>query len=149
MLIYSIQGQGHVCSGVAAIPRAGGVKPQETCKGGEARSDPSDGSRILGGTTMAVDEGKLNELLGRFVTDLGGAFHAVNATIGDRLGLYKALLDVQPATPGELAAHAGAGERYVTEWLKGQAAGGYVTYDPATEKFSLTEEQAFALAAPD
>lgn len=98
---------------------------------------------------MAIDEGKLNELLGRFVTDLGGSFHAVSAVIGDRLGLYQALLAVMPATPGELAAHAGAGERYVREWLSGQAAGGYVTYDPTTQRFSLTDEQAFALATPD
>ena len=40
--------------------------------------------------------------------------------------------------------------RYVTEWLRGQAAGGYVDVRrrrPAT--YSLTEEQAFALADPD
>src|SRR5690606_38687702 len=98
---------------------------------------------------MAVDESTLNELLGRFVTDLGGSFHAVNAVIGDRLGLYRALLAVMPATPAEVAEQAGVSERYTAEWLKGQAAGGYVSYDPATERFMLTEEQAFALAAPD
>ena len=98
---------------------------------------------------MAVDEGKLHEVLGSFVTDLGGAFQAISAVVGDRLGLYKALLDVMPATPAEVAAQAGVGERYVREWLKGQAAGGYVTYDPKTEQFSLTEEQAFALASPE
>ncbi len=39
------------------------------------------------------------------------------------------------------------------EWLASQAAGGYVTYDltydEKTNKFSLTEEQAFALANED
>jgi SAM-dependent methyltransferase len=98
---------------------------------------------------MALDDGKLNELLGRFVVDAGASFHAVNAVIGDRLGLYRALLAVMPGTPAEVAGEAGAGERYVREWLAGQAAGGYVTYDAETERFSLTEEQAFALAAPD
>lgn len=98
---------------------------------------------------MAVDEGKLNELLGRFVTDLGASFHANNAVLGDRLGLYTSLQAVMPATPEELAAQAGVGERYVREWLNGQAAGGYVTYDPATARFSLNEEQVFALAAAD
>jgi SAM-dependent methyltransferase len=98
---------------------------------------------------MAVDEGKLNELLGKFVVDAGASFHAVNAVIGDRLGLYRALLAVMPATPADVAGEAGVGERYVREWLAGQAAGGYITYDPDTERFSLTEEQAFALAAPD
>src|SRR3954449_3930847 len=98
---------------------------------------------------MAIDEGKLNELLGKFVTDVGASFHAINAVIGDRLGLYRSLLAVMPATPAEVAAEADVGERYVREWLAGQAAGGYVTYDPESERFSLTEEQAFALAAPD
>ena len=36
-----------------------------------------------------------------------------------------------PATPAELAERTGTDERYVTEWLRGQAAGGYVTYDAA------------------
>jgi 2-polyprenyl-3-methyl-5-hydroxy-6-metoxy-1,4-benzoquinol methylase len=98
---------------------------------------------------MAVDEGKLYELLGRFVTDVGGSFHATNAVIGDRLGLYRALLSVMPATPAAVADAAGVGERYVREWLCGQAAGGYVTYDSETRRFSLTDEQAFALAAPE
>ena len=98
---------------------------------------------------MAIDEGKLHELLGRFVTDLGGSFQAISAVIGDRLGLYRALHTVMPATPAKVADEAGVGERYVREWLKTQTAGGYITNDPATECFSLTEEQAFALAAPD
>lgn len=98
---------------------------------------------------MAVDEGKLNELLGRFVTDMGASFHAISAVIGDRLGLYRSLLAVMPATSAEVAAHAGVGERYVREWLSGQAAGGYLTYDAGDGRFSLTEEQAFALAAPE
>ena len=98
---------------------------------------------------MSVDEGRLNELLGRFVEDLGGSYQAISAVIGDRLGLYRALLAVMPATSGEVAAEAGIGERYALEWLRGQAAGGYITYDAATDRFSLTEEQTFALAAPD
>lgn len=98
---------------------------------------------------MTIDEGKLHELLGKFVTDVGGSFQAINAVIGDRLGLYRALQTVMPGTPAEVAAEADVGERYVREWLNCQAAGGYVTYDAATQCFSLTEEQAFALAAPD
>ena len=39
--------------------------------------------------------------------------------------------------------------RYVTEWLRGQAAGGDVMYDPAIDTYWLTEEQAFALTDPD
>lgn len=97
---------------------------------------------------MAVDEGKLHDLLIRFVTDAGASFHAIGAVIGDRLGLYRALLSVMPATSAEVAAEADVGERYAREWLAAQAAGGYITYDPDGERYSLTEEQAFALAEP-
>jgi len=68
--------------------------------------------------------------------------------IGDRLGLYRALAS-GPATAPELARRTDTDARYVTEWLRGQAAGGYVTYDAAADTYSLTEEQAFALTDPE
>ncbi len=68
--------------------------------------------------------------------------------IGHRLGLYQALA-VGPARADELAARTGTDTRYIAEWLCGQAAGGYVEYDPASSTYSMTEEQAFALANPD
>jgi SAM-dependent methyltransferase len=95
---------------------------------------------------MAVDEAKLMEFLGQFVGDLGATASAGSVVLGDRLGLYRALAD-GPCTPAELARRTGTDERYVTEWCRGQAAGGYVTYDQGT--YSLTEEQAFALTDPD
>src|SRR5215467_9899223 len=96
---------------------------------------------------MAIDIGKLEEFLGRFAADLGATVAAGNVVIGHRLGLYQALA-AGPADAGELAARTGTSPRYVAEWLCGQAAGGYVHYDPATGLFALTEEQAFALANP-
>jgi SAM-dependent methyltransferase len=95
---------------------------------------------------MAIDQAKLDEFLGRFVADLGAVFAAPAVVAGDRLGLYKALAAAGPSTPAELAARTRTTERYVAEWLRGQAAGGYVTYDPAADRYRLTEEQAFALA---
>jgi SAM-dependent methyltransferase len=97
---------------------------------------------------MAIDMDKLNNFVGRFVGDLGAAVHAGMVVIGEKLGLYKALA-VQPMTPAELAAKTSTDERYVREWLASQAAGGYVTYDEKTRKFSLNEEQAFTLANED
>jgi SAM-dependent methyltransferase len=94
---------------------------------------------------MSVDTDKLNAFLGRFVGDLGAAAHAGMVVIGDKLGLYKALAS-QAASADELAARTKTDSRYVREWLSSQAAGGYVTYDPATDKFSLSAEQAFTLA---
>jgi SAM-dependent methyltransferase len=97
---------------------------------------------------MAIDEAKLNEFLHRFVGDLGATMAAGNIVVGDRLGLYKALVD-GPLGPQQLAERTGTAPRYVDEWLRGQAAGGYVEYDPEAGTYWLTEEQAFALTNPD
>jgi SAM-dependent methyltransferase len=97
---------------------------------------------------MALDDNKLHEFLGRALVDLGGAVNAVLMSIGDELGLYKALAK-GPQTPSELARNTGTNERYVREWLNCQAAGGYVTYDKSTGKYSLSEEQALCLANPN
>jgi 2-polyprenyl-3-methyl-5-hydroxy-6-metoxy-1,4-benzoquinol methylase len=52
-------------------------------------------------------------------------------------------------TVGELAAAVGANERYLREWLSHQAASNYLSYDPVSRKFALTEEQAMIFAAED
>lgn len=95
---------------------------------------------------MSVNEAKLHELLGTAVTDFGATFHAALVVIGDRLGLYKALADEGPLTSTELAERTETAERYVREWLRSQAAGGYVTYDPEADRYDLTPEQVAALA---
>ena len=97
---------------------------------------------------MALDMNKLNAFVGQFVGDLGAAVHAGMVVIGEKLGLYKALA-AGPMTSLELSAKTGTDERYVREWLASQAAGGYVTYDEKTRRFSLSEEQAFTLANED
>ncbi len=96
---------------------------------------------------MTIDQDKLGALLNGFVADLGATIAAGNVVVGHRLGLYRHLAD-QPADAEELARRSGTDPRYVAEWLRGQAAGGYVSYDPVSAQFSLTEEQAFALADP-
>jgi len=96
----------------------------------------------------ALDMDKLNAFIGQFVGDLGAAVHAGMVVIGEKLGLYRALA-AGPMTPTELAAQTHTDERYLREWLSSQAAGGYVTYDDKTKKFSLNAEQAFALANED
>jgi SAM-dependent methyltransferase len=97
---------------------------------------------------MALDEARLNAFLGRAVGDLGAAVSAVLVLIGDELGFYKALAK-EALTPAELANRTGTNERYVREWLGNQAAGGYVDYDPATERYQLNDEQALCMADPN
>jgi len=96
----------------------------------------------------ALDMDKLNAFVGQFVGDLGAVVHAGMVVIGEKLGLYKALA-AGPMTSAELANKTKTDERYVREWLASQAAGGYVTYNEMSNKFNLTEEQAFALANED
>ncbi len=98
--------------------------------------------------TPQLDMDKLNAFIGQFVTDLGAAVHTGMVVIGEKLGLYKALASGAMSS-AELAAKTETDERYLREWLASQAAGGYITYDEKTHKFSLTEEQAFTLAKED
>jgi SAM-dependent methyltransferase len=97
---------------------------------------------------MAVDQDKLMAFIHRFAGDLGATMAAGNVVVGHRLGLYRSLAE-GPATAPELARRTHCSPRYVSEWLAGQAAGGYIEYDASTQRFTMTEEQAFALADPD
>jgi 2-polyprenyl-3-methyl-5-hydroxy-6-metoxy-1,4-benzoquinol methylase len=96
---------------------------------------------------MALDMDKLNAFVGVFAGDLGATVAAGNVVVGHELGLYTALAEGATDADG-LASRTGTNARYVTEWLRGQAAGGYVQYDASTDTYSLTEEQAFALTDP-
>src|ERR1700723_1227971 len=97
---------------------------------------------------MHIDETKLNEFLGKAVTDLGAAISATLVLVGDRLGLYKELANA-PVTSADLATRTGTNERYVREWLGNQGAGGYVQFDAKSNKWSLSPEQALCLADPN
>jgi SAM-dependent methyltransferase len=97
---------------------------------------------------MAINEERLNNFLGKAVGDLGAAISAVLVSLGDELGLYREL-SKGPLSAAELASRTGTKERYIREWLANQAAGGYVEYDSAAEKYFLSEEQALCLADPN
>ena len=94
----------------------------------------------------AVDMDKLMTFLGQVIGELGATVNAGLIVVGDKLGLYKAMAGAGAISSSELAQKTGTSERYVREWLNAQAAGGYVTYDAATQKYELPAEQAMALA---
>ncbi len=98
---------------------------------------------------MAVDQEKLNALIGKFVNDLGASLNGSAVLIGEQLGLYKALGDDGPVTSEELAKKTSTKERYVREWLASQAASGFVEYDPGSRRYSMTPEQKFTLTNED
>ena len=93
-----------------------------------------------------MDLDKLMAFMGKLVGDLGAMASIGPMLIGEKLGLYKALATGGPMLPRELAAATNTNERYVREWLCAQAASQFVEYDAATQKFSMTEEKAAALA---
>src|SRR5579875_2425049 len=86
----------------------------------------------------AIDQRKLDEFLGKFVSDFGASLHAPTIILGEKLGLYKAMAEEGRPVSAE--------ERYVREWLAAQASAGYAMYDEGTNKYWLTPEQAFTLA---
>lgn len=88
----------------------------------------------------------MNYELDQLIGDAGEAAVAALVVVGDRLGLYKALAGMGPATPRELAAQTGTHEMYISEWLTGQAASGHVAYDPSGGLFHMSPEQVRLLA---
>ncbi len=90
---------------------------------------------------MELNEEKLNEFLGKMVTEMGAAANGALIIMGDKLGLYKALAANGPMTSEQLAEKTATTERYVREWLSAQAASEYIDYNADSEKFSMTPEQ--------
>ncbi|WP_455377214.1 class I SAM-dependent methyltransferase [Petrachloros mirabilis] len=98
---------------------------------------------------MPIDEKTLNAFLERTVTDLSASYGGVMVSLGNKLGLYKAMAGAGPLNSREIAKRSGCAERYVREWLNSQAAGGYVIYHPSSEAYELPPEHALVLADED
>jgi SAM-dependent methyltransferase len=98
---------------------------------------------------MSLDMEKLKSLAFRMLDEVGAAASGALVLLGDRLGLYQALVDHGPVTSEALAAKLGLHERYLREWLHAQAVSKYIDYDAATETFSICPEQAMVLANPE
>jgi SAM-dependent methyltransferase len=96
-------------------------------------------------TQSPIDRKKLGAFLGKVLGDTSGMLVTVMAAVGDRLGLFKQLAQ-GPATSTQLAARANIHERYAREWLYMMASAGYVTYDPASDLFTLPPEHIPVLA---
>jgi 2-polyprenyl-3-methyl-5-hydroxy-6-metoxy-1,4-benzoquinol methylase len=91
---------------------------------------------------MNIDQVKLETFVHKLVGDMGATMSSILVVLGDRLGLWKAMAAAGPVTASELAKRTETAERYVREWLDAQASAGYVTYDPATRRYTLPPEQA-------
>ncbi len=94
-----------------------------------------------------MDTEKLQNFMGKLITDFGGAALAANVILGEELGFYRAMADSTPITPDELAEKTRCNARLVREWLSAQAAAGYIEHKDGS--FRLPPEQALALAVED
>ncbi len=94
-----------------------------------------------------INEEKLGALQGKVIGDVAGSLGLIMAYMGDRLGLYRSLAEIGPASSQALSGKTGLDERYIREWLSANAAGGYVEYDAASAKFSMTPEQTVLFAS--
>lgn len=100
-------------------------------------------------TATTIDQAKLESFVMRAVGDLSAGYGGVMVSLGTKLGLYKAMAGAGPLSAKELAARTECAERYVSEWLNAQAAGGYVQYHAVSDTYELSAEQALVLADED
>jgi SAM-dependent methyltransferase len=99
--------------------------------------------------TTAIDQTKLQAFVMRAIGDLSAGSGGVMVSVGNKLGLYKAMAGTGPISALELAERTGCAERYVREWLNAQVAGGYVNYHAVSGTYELSPEQAMVLADED
>ncbi|HEX6499446.1 MAG TPA: methyltransferase domain-containing protein [Micromonosporaceae bacterium] len=100
-------------------------------------------------TDRPPDEAEVAAFVERVFGDASASITMVTAALGDRLGLFRALAELGPTTPADLARRAGIVERYAREWLSAMSAAGYVRYDPATGRFELPPAHVPVLAVDD
>jgi SAM-dependent methyltransferase len=98
-----------------------------------------------GSYSKDIDREKLEKTALHVFGILGGAVTSAMIFLGDRLGLYRALQDAGPVTSEDLARKAGLHERWIREWLQGQAVAGLIDYKGGG-RFELSPEAALVLA---
>ena len=83
--------------------------------------------------------------MGKIVTELGAALGVLLTSLGTRSGLWAALAGAGPLTTADVAAKVSVEPSLVREWLRAQAAGGYLDYDTMNETFTLPDAVAAAI----
>ena len=93
-----------------------------------------------------MDEAKLEEFLGTFMSDMGGTGTIAMVAVGNELGLYEAMDGQGGMTATDVAGATRCNARLVQEWMDQQASAGYIEFDSASGTYELPPEQGFALA---
>jgi SAM-dependent methyltransferase len=95
--------------------------------------------------TVTTAERTVDEVMEKILGELGGSLGVLLNALGTRTGLWAAMAGAGPLTSTDVADRTGLSTPLVREWLRAQAAGGYLSYDPARETFTLPETVAVAM----
>ena len=82
-----------------------------------------------------IDRDKLKAYVKRVGSSITAGYNCAISSLGDRLGLYRALRELRIASSEDLAHHTGLNERWIREWLRHQACVEQVEYDAADGSF--------------
>jgi 2-polyprenyl-3-methyl-5-hydroxy-6-metoxy-1,4-benzoquinol methylase len=104
---------------------------------------------VSGGVLMAIDEARVEALVGQLAGHMTGGGVCLGMWLGDELGLYRSMAGKGPLGADFVAAGAGCNPRLTREWLDSQAAAGLVEYDSAADTYSLSDEAAQILSNED
>ena len=104
--------------------------------------------------TRTTDPGNPDALAERLVDGLTHAMETLGVYLGVELGLYRAMVELGPATSADVAVRSGVAERYAREWLEQQAVAGYLQCPNPAEpserrRFHLPEGHADVLVNAD
>ena len=94
----------------------------------------------------AVDESRLEELMGQLVGHMTGGAVCFAIWLGDELGIYRAMAGRGAMSSDEVAEATGCHPRLVRELLDAHAAAGLLPYDAGADTYSMSAEVAMALA---
>ena len=97
-------------------------------------------------TDTNIDHEKVMALFGNVFNDVAGSIAIMMSYIGDQTGVYKAMEKLVSDSVAAISKEADVDERYLKEWLASNAGRGYVNFNPDSEEFSLSPEQAAVFA---
>jgi 2-polyprenyl-3-methyl-5-hydroxy-6-metoxy-1,4-benzoquinol methylase len=99
--------------------------------------------------TKTLDWSKVRKFSEQLSGDIAAVMHGAMSWIGDRLGIFKAMMDSGPITLEDLAARTNLSQRYLKEWLGSMVAANYVEYRTDSQTYFLPPEHAVSLADED
>jgi len=98
---------------------------------------------------VGIDKQKAKEALDQVFRDMAGAMTAGMVHVGVKTGLFRAMAGKGGLSLSQVVELSKLQPRYVEEWLKGMVASGYLSYDPAAQTYTLSEEHAYFLASDE